>query len=298
MSKIALCFLTYGNLSKPQIWRNQLNLNDHLFSVYIHSKDYFTDNVYNFDEYIIPNKIHDTYWGEISLVKATLRLFQEAYLDDRNIFFILLSDKCIPLKPLREIYDFIIKLNNNIINETDNNCKYRYYGLNRPDEFKYDEFKKQSQWMILKRSTVSFFLNNLKFLDYFGNTFECPDEHFFINFCNKFKIKFINQKITYCKWNRNIIEFLSPIHPQTYESLSNSDVFRIINNHPTCLFIRKISKKCKLGTYFNDYYKNKLINQDYYFLFVIMRYIFNNKDYLYKINLCENKSIERSNINY
>lgn len=297
MSKIALCFLTYDNLSKPKIWKNQIDLNKDLFSIYIHSKDYFKDNLYNFNQYIITDKIKDTLWGDISLVKATLRLFEQAYLDEKNMFFVLLSDKCIPLKPLKKIYDFIIQINDNIIDEVDNNSQYRYHGLSKPNYFEYNNFKKQSQWMILKRSTVNFFLNNSDFIDYFGNTFECPDEHFFINLCYKFKIRFINQRITYCNWKRQLISFRSPIHPKTYNNLDNNEVIRVINSYPNCLFIRKISKSCILGSYFDDFNTNKLINTDYYLLVGIIKYIYDKKDYFDKINLCENKSIETSNIN-
>ena len=37
--KIALCFLTYDNLSQPKLWYNFINSK---YNIYIHNKDKFT----------------------------------------------------------------------------------------------------------------------------------------------------------------------------------------------------------------------------------------------------------------
>ena len=77
----------------------------------IHNKDKFTGE---FNKYCIENKV-DTSWGDISLVKATLNLFKEAFNNKDNRYFILLSDKCIPLYSESQIYDKVITTNDNII---------------------------------------------------------------------------------------------------------------------------------------------------------------------------------------
>jgi hypothetical protein len=87
--KIALCFLTYDNLSQPKLWENFINSK---YNIYIHNKYKFTGI---FEQYCINNKV-ETKWGHISLVKATLNLFKEAFQTAENKFFILLSNTCIP----------------------------------------------------------------------------------------------------------------------------------------------------------------------------------------------------------
>ena len=54
MTKIALCFLTYGNLSKPKLWNDLLNNNKEKFNVYIHNKDNFIDT--NLQKYCLNSK--------------------------------------------------------------------------------------------------------------------------------------------------------------------------------------------------------------------------------------------------
>ena len=47
-------------------------------------------------KYCIKDKVK-TKWADISLIKATLKLFNIAFKNENNKYFILLSDKCIPL---------------------------------------------------------------------------------------------------------------------------------------------------------------------------------------------------------
>ena len=49
--KIALCFLTYGNLSQPKLWKNFINPK---YNIYIHNKDKFTGE---FEKYCIDDKV-------------------------------------------------------------------------------------------------------------------------------------------------------------------------------------------------------------------------------------------------
>ena len=92
-------------------------------------------------------------WGE------TLK---EAFENVNNKFFILLSDKCLPLFNLNIIYDKINKLNTNLIhiveNNDENKLDYFYNNLIDKTYFNKKDFKKQSQWMVLDRETVFFLI--------------------------------------------------------------------------------------------------------------------------------------------
>ena len=146
------------------------------YNFYIHNKENFSGV---FEKFCIKDKV-DTKWGEISLVKATLNLFKEALIDKENEYFILLSDKCIPLYDSDKIYDKVREINNNIIlniNYKDgfnNDYKDRFNndykdGFNNDSRERFDlladktffdknKFTKQYQWMLLKRDTVKFLL--------------------------------------------------------------------------------------------------------------------------------------------
>ena len=74
---IALCFLTYDNLSQTEL-RNRELQKTALYNIYIDNKKPFCDHVTHFHDYCIDD-IVPTKWGHISLIHPTLNLFKEAY---------------------------------------------------------------------------------------------------------------------------------------------------------------------------------------------------------------------------
>ena len=241
--KIALCFLTYNNLSQPKLWKKFINSK---YNIYIHNKDEFTGE---FEEYCIKNRVK-TKWGHISLVKATLNLFKEAFQTKENKYFVLLSDKCIPLYRADEIYNNIKNFDNNLI-VTFNHAEGRYYSLADKSFFNKNTFVKQCQWMSLKRDTVKFFIEN-DYTHIFGNNSWISDEHYFINIMNKFNISFINKMITYANWNEgsDLEKYRGlPWSPKTYSKLTNEMVENILKSG--ALFMRKVGPECILPSYFD-----------------------------------------------
>ena len=243
--KIALCFLTYNNLSQPKLWNKFINSK---YNIYIHNKDEFEGE---FEEYCIKNRVK-TKWGHISLVKATLNLFKEAFQTKENKYFVLLSDKCIPLYSADEIYNNIKNIDSNLLqNFSGNQHSERYYSLADKNFFNKDTFIKQHQWMLLKRDTVKFFIEN-DYTHIFGNNSWIADEHYFINIMNKFNISFINKMITYANWNEgsDLEKYRGlPWSPKTYSKLTNEMVENILKSG--ALFMRKISPECILPSYFD-----------------------------------------------
>lgn len=230
--KIALCFLTYGDLSKPELWKHFSDATDK-YNIYIHNK-YSFSGVFN--KYCI-KKVIPTHWAHISLVKASLLLFEEAYKNKENKYFILLSDSCIPLYTPEKIYEKISSQANNIISMTNDTRRIyeRYSKLAYPNFFEKQKFVKQHQWMCLTRDTVKFFLVN-DFTHIFGNYSEVPDEHYFINIMNKFNIDYINKSITFVNWEEPFW------HPTTYTILTTAILEKMRSEG--YLFTRKISKDC------------------------------------------------------
>jgi len=245
MKKIALCFLTYNNLSQPKLWKKFINSK---YNIYIHNKDEFMGE---FKKNCIKNKV-ETKWADLSLIKATLNLFKEA-IKKKNEYFILLSDKCIPLYNADKIYDNIINLNNNLILNYNQN-RERYNSLADKTFFDEKTFMKQDQWMVLKRDTVKFFCEN-DYTHIFGDNFIVPDEHYFINIINKFNISLINKRITYVNWSENSdLEKYKKL-PKTYSKLTNKNIRKILKSD--ALFMRKVGSECNLPSYFDNFHFKK-----------------------------------------
>ncbi len=102
MDKIALLFLTMGNLNHSHFWKTILDpVKDH-FSIYIHSKEGIEDPY--FKQYQIPT-VQTNY---LIHAKAWQVLLQEALQNPENKKFIFLSESCIPLYPLELIYEHLI----------------------------------------------------------------------------------------------------------------------------------------------------------------------------------------------
>ena len=216
-----------------------------------------------FEKFCIKDKV-DTKWGEISLVKATLNLFKEALIDKENEYFILLSDKCIPLYDSDEIYDKVREINNNIIlniNYKDgfnndykdgfnNDSRERFDLLADKTFFDKNKFTKQYQWMLLKRDTVKFFIEN-DYTHIFGDKFFASDEHYFINIVIKFNIPYVNKTITYVNWNEFSDSIFFRLKPKTYLKLTDEMIKKILKFDT--LFMRKIDSKCNLPSYFDKF---------------------------------------------
>ncbi len=246
--KIALCFLTYNNLSQPTLWKKYINPK---YNIYIHNKNTFKSK---FNKYCIPNKI-DTQWGDISLVKATLSLFREAYKVEDNEYFILLSDKCIPLYPANELYNKINQLNTNLLSTSQpkkDSLHHQSHYLNDQNFFPNGKWYHQSQWMLLKRETVKFFLDN-DFINVFGRFFKIVDEYYFVNIMRKYDIEYKNKRITYINWNETSDSKNYRSLPKTYDKLTNDMVNLIIEDEKEYFFMRKISKSCILPSYFSNF---------------------------------------------
>lgn len=237
MSKIALCFLTYENLSQPKLWSNVFNNNKSLLNVYIHNKYEFKDNEFEIHKYCIKNRVN-TKWGHNSLINATLKLFEDAYSDVNNKFFILLSDKCIPLYSFKYIYDDIIRTNMSQINKCNHKSIDRYKNVNKKSFITPDDFYKQSQWMCLSRDDVGFFLDN-SFLHIFKQNFFALDEHYWICILHKYNRPYIEKNITYSNWESK------KANPKLYTEITNCEILKIKKIYKT-YFIRKISNECKL----------------------------------------------------
>jgi len=240
--KLAFCFLTYANLSQPALWDSIFREEREKLNVYIHNKYPFIDTEYNIDRFCIPNCVVTEY-GTATIVDATLMLFKQAFQDWENDFFVLLSDKCIPMYSFSYIYDYIFQKNQNIIN-THFADRERYWKITDKSFICFDKFIKHDQWIVLNRRTVSFFLQ-YDFMPMFRQII-CVDEHYFGNICDKYGLPYMKQQVTFVNWYERSDSESDRPYPKTFVHLTNDDIRKIRIENPTCLFMRKVSPLCIL----------------------------------------------------
>ena len=240
--KIALCFLTYSDLTQSEMWKYFINKTEY-YNCYIHNK-------YDFDSYFRQFSIANivvTEYGKISIVKATLELFKAAYENEDNEYFVLLSDSCIPLYGPTKIYKEITSKKTNIITNYFSAECIRYNTLFLKEFFQQNKFSKQQQWMCLTRDTVGFFITN-DLTDVFGENCEVPDEHYFINIINKFNLGYTNKRLTFVNWKERSDSVYHRPLPKTYIRGTDEIINQMRNSG--CLFSRKIAKNCTFPTSF------------------------------------------------
>jgi DNA-binding ferritin-like protein (Dps family) len=204
-NKIAFCFLTYDNIIRNDIWNNFFeDISFEKYVVFIHPKN-IKDNDYKFNYNIVKNRIFTRAKDDITIVKATLKILEEAYFSDEKItHFIFLSQSCIPLYNFNTLYDIIIKFPYSVISSLTNNKTERYNSLSIYIK-KYlhnSQFTKQQPNMILTNSDIQLLINN-DYTEHF-RTMQCPDEHYFINILlNVFKKHIIKKQINFCNFDFN-----------------------------------------------------------------------------------------------
>jgi hypothetical protein len=100
--RLALLFLTRGDVNHPQIWREFIEEAPDRTKVFSHPK--YPDQLRSgfLDGTAIQTQF-DTKWGDISLVRASRALLMEALEDKTLTHFALLSESCVPIRPLPEV---------------------------------------------------------------------------------------------------------------------------------------------------------------------------------------------------
>lgn len=201
--KIAFCFLTYDIIIRYDVWNTFFkNIDENLYSVFIHPKNVQQFNNYTFKYNIVKKRVSTERKDDINIVKATLRLLEETYNNDltKNItHYIFLTQSCIPLYSFNTLYKIITKFPLSVISYIDNNKKERYYQLSSMMKKYINQinFVKQQPNMILTKDDVKLLISN-DFTEHF-KYMQCPDEHYFVNILsNILRKKIIKKQTHFC----------------------------------------------------------------------------------------------------
>ncbi len=98
--RVALLFLTRGEMNHPRIWEEYVTQSESGLSIYAHTQNPLLlgeDSMLKDRQ--IPERF-DTEWGSISLVRTTLALLENALADSENTHFVLASESCVPVRRL------------------------------------------------------------------------------------------------------------------------------------------------------------------------------------------------------
>lgn len=234
--KLGLCFLVYDRIEYEKLWVAWVGENTNI-NIYIHSKyEFLYDSNIKFTQ--IPTV--DTAWGEIGIVKATMKLFEKA-IEDNCDRMILLSQNCIPVKKLSYIIQlfennscsFINRCYDNLNNINDTSNRFpRFNKLleHMPEE----QIIKHTQWIILNKSHTRKLLDSSEKILSWLEGIHCPDEIWALPFLNNENIC-TNIQTMYVDWSKK------GSHPKLFTYI-NVEEFQKILSSPS-LFARKFDNK-------------------------------------------------------
>ena len=250
--RIALCFLTIDNLHPLMTMSFQNDFFQQHFVPILHPK--FPEKLNHLlKPYCVPqHRLVKTGWGHISLVRATLVLFEEALkLQPPVDYLILMSETHIPLWSWSELWVKIKKeyeQNKGRMN-VHRGSQDRWHSLRRPHFIPMNFFWKHSQWISMTRQMASFFTDPThNYLNQYDRVI-APDEHYFANVLvrERFPIAhhFFETQTCYVKF------IPGNNHPLTFSSISPQSI-QMIKSH-NFWFIRKVIPKTQLPQSFINY---------------------------------------------
>ena len=252
MKKIAFCFLIKDTLYNQDFWKNYLsNIDQSSYEIYIHYKN--KPNII-LDKYKFVKCIQ-TKWGDISLVRASIILFNNAFKDNCDIAF-LLSEDSLPIVP----YHILYEIDSSIFSVQSAN-----YGIYR--EHKYRNFRSldtyfqnqidKTKW---KKQNMFFCITKNDFLeinkhDYTDNFkhLGVPDEYYFINLFIYYKLNYEDGKYMFVDLNET--------KTQAYQQAIPNYIFnkyeKIIKSYYFCRKIYHYNQIDYMTYLLNNNHKNK-----------------------------------------
>jgi hypothetical protein len=201
--KLGLLFLTRGDVNHPVLWREFVDGQPDRVRVLSHPK--FPDAIEG--GFLAGTAIEDNFeteWGKVSLVSATLALLRAALEDETLTHFVLLSESCVPIRPLVEM------LRRLRINPS---SRFGWKALDECWEFQKARaahlpqipagcWRFQSQWWLLDRMAATW-VARADFTDVFAGM-PVPDEAYFATVLTllgyPIEDRVVKKEITWAQW--------------------------------------------------------------------------------------------------
>lgn len=242
--KVGFLFLTRGDVNHPRIWREFLEEAPDRARVFSHVKDPRAVHL-GFLKKTQIKRHFPTEWGGIGLVQASRALLLEALEDESLTHFVLLSENCVPIRPLPEILrrlklDPRPQLNFKTIVNGHQKHVARTVGVPQVPE---GCWRFQSQWWLLDRM-AAIFAAGQDFTDLFAGM-EIPDEAYFATVLSMqgFPLEgtVLKKDVTWAWWTDDRGS------PHEWNTLPPERLQDMI--HSGALFARKFPKGADIGKY-------------------------------------------------
>lgn len=241
-SRLGLLFLTRGDVHHPEIWRDFVAEAPERVKVFSHAKTPgklkggFLENT-NIREHF------ETEWGGISLVRASRAMLLEAMEDESLTHFVLLSESCVPVRPLPEILRRL---------ELDPRPQFGFRTLKEASArhssrigavpgVPHGCWRFQSQWWLMDR-VAAIFSAGQDFTEMFEKMF-VPDEAYFATVLAMqgypLEGEVLKKDVTWTFWGKDAGS------PTTWPELPTERLRDLV--HSGALFARKFPKNAKIG---------------------------------------------------
>lgn len=207
---IAFCFLTRELPLQSELWYEFFLEADALglpFVVVVHNKEPVTKACspahvarHWFKERV--TRTVETEWGHLSLVRATMRLWEEAIgREPRVSHLCLLSESCVPLCGFRTVYNEVCCFERTTFDVRPSYENLDRFGMVADKTLMLPKHrKKQSQWFVALRRDADFFLANDSTTRW-GEAAFAPDEHYFVTLMEARDRPYSHRPTTFSDWN-------------------------------------------------------------------------------------------------
>lgn len=155
--KLAILFLTRGNIHNPSLWEKFISDSQGKAVVYAHAKNKEAVSQSIIKNNLIPEHI-DTAWGNISLVRAQNLLLKNAIKDPDITHFAFVSESCIPIKSWEYVERTIIADPRSRLNIRDWVHLEHEHKRRKPAGIAEANWKFHSQWVLLDRKMAELIL--------------------------------------------------------------------------------------------------------------------------------------------
>ena len=253
MKKIAFCFLIYDIINHEELWNiffKDVDIN--LYNIYIHYK--FNKPLKYFEKYKLENCIETKYENE-TIPLAYNILFREAYTDENNYKFIIVSNSCIPLKSFNYIYNKLTIDNYGYFNVTPQsqcfpNCNYLLQVIEKKN------ISKSHNWFILNRTLVeNLCFDKDEFLKTHYKTIYAPAEYFYYTFIKILNLQdeiittlnIANDATTFTNWAGMDYKYPSNRSLKNYTFITEEELTYLL--YSKSLFGRKFNRECITSLY-------------------------------------------------
>lgn len=240
--KLALLFLTRGDVNHPKIWEEWIAQSPDDVRVFSHS-----ENLENITSDVLSgtqiDQQEDTAWGDISLVRATVALLKAALEDETITHFALVSESCVPVRPLGEVlrrlyFDPRPQFNPLPFEKSPKRFRVKVAKINSlPSEL----WRFHSQWILFDRTTAILSTRN----DYTSlmESMMAPDETYFGTVLHMEGYPLddfvFSEKLTWTHWQKDAGS------PDAHQSISPKHLSEIVSGH--YLFARKFPSSSDIG---------------------------------------------------